>query len=139
MIERELKRGLRLSGFKETKILIYDKFSEKVYRLLIKYYREARKELIPVRGNFNLSFNGYIPIGIENVLGAFYLTFFENKPLPKKIISHNPAPFISYSDFQLAVPILFGEGTKFVLKIKEKKKKILRASLKSLSDLVFFI
>ena len=139
MVDKELRKGLRLSGFKETKILVYDEFSEKIYKLLLKYYNEARKKLIPIKGKFSLDFNGYIPIGLENVLGAFYLSFFENKPFPKKIVYDNPALFVSYEKLNLKTPILFGKGTEFILKVKERKNKILTASLKSLFDLIDFI
>jgi len=138
-LDKKLRKGLRVTGFKETKILIYDNFSERIYQLLLKYYKEARKKLVPIRGEFTLDFDGYIPIGLENVLGAFYLSFFENKPFNKKLIYSNPAFMVSYRDLKLEPPILFDKGTRFVIKVAERREKILNASLKSLLDLIDFI
>ncbi len=107
--------------------------------MLKKYYEEARKRLEPVEGEFDLNFDGYVPVGLENVLGAFFLSFFENKPFPKQLVYSNPAFMVSYSDLGLETPILFGKGTEFVLKVKERREKVLNASLKSLLDLIDLI
>lgn len=102
-------------------------------------YEKSRKKLIPIEGEFDLNFDGYIPIGTEEVVAYMYKSFFEDIPFNKKLVYDNPAVFVRYKDFNMEMPMLFGNASFFVKKLIERREKTVYASLRSLLDLIDLI